>query len=69
MPPICWAAIHGRQEVAKALIEAGAAINLPSIDANIKAEKTAIQYAREGGYNELADYLKARSDQAEVSNP
>ena len=67
MPPICWAAIHGRLDVSKALVEGGAKPGLPDVDSYGKPEKSAFDYARTEGRNDLADYL--RSEQAADGNP
>ncbi|MCU0751196.1 MAG: ankyrin repeat domain-containing protein [Akkermansiaceae bacterium] len=62
MPPICWAAIQGRLDVSKALVEGGAKPGLPDVDHYGKPEKTALDYARTEGHNDLAAYLLSEQD-------
>lgn len=59
MPPICWAAIHDRLDVSTALVKAGAIANLPKLDHQGNPKKTAIDYARDEGYDQLASYLES----------
>jgi ankyrin repeat protein len=68
MPPICWAAIHNRLDAAKTLVEQGAEVELPDIDHYGNPKKKSIDYALSEGYDELADYLQSRSEQAVDGN-
>ena len=57
MPPVCWAAIHGRLEVAQVLVSHGADPDLPNVDHYGSPEGTAADYARSEGYYDIAEYL------------
>ncbi len=52
---LIWAAQHGSSEIVKLLVEAGAQINAK----NHKGE-TALTFANNGNYKEIADYLKSK---------
>lgn len=69
MPPICWAAIHGRIDVSKELVDAGARVTLPDVDFDGRPEKSALDYAEAEGHIELVAYLKSKSEQAGAPNP
>jgi ankyrin repeat protein len=59
-PPISIAAMLGSMDVAKTLIESGAQSDLSEVDYAGRPGKTAVDYARAGGHQELADFLQSK---------
>lgn len=66
IPPICWAAILGRLDVAKTLVNHGADVELPEVDGDCRAKKSAMDHARSQGYMELLEFLDSQRDQPEL---
>jgi ankyrin repeat protein len=56
-------------DVSKALVEAGAKVDLPNVDYHGKAGKTAVEYAQDGGYIDLAEFLRENGEQGVTTKP